>query len=122
GALRVALLDRRGRWITRTRVIGLADHLGGLATTISSGFDIVVLGHNPADMAAALARIADMGGGLAVIEEGREVFSLPLELVAFSLRPWAAGVQAKRQCNRLMEELGYRFADPGARTAILTYD
>src|SRR5207247_5097341 len=39
GALRVALLDRRGQWITRTRVIGLADRLGGLATTISSGFD-----------------------------------------------------------------------------------
>ncbi len=122
GALRVALLDRRGRWITRTRVIGLADRLGGLATTISSGFDIVVLGHNPADMAAALARIADMGGGLAVIEEGREVFSLPLELVAFSLWPWASVVQANRQFNRLMEERGYRFADPVFSLLFLTFD
>src|SRR5207247_1718088 len=122
GALRVALLDRRGQWITRTRVIGLADRLGGLATTISSGFDIVVLGHNPADMAAALARIADMGGGLAVIEEGREVFSLPLELVAFSLPPWADVVHATRQFNRLMEERGYRFADPVFSLLFLTFD
>jgi len=122
GALRVALLDRRGRWIIHTRVIGLADRLGGLATTISSGFDIVVLGHNPADMAAALARIADMGGGLAVIEEGREVFSLPMELAAFSLRPWAAVVQANRQFNRLMEERGYRFADPVFSLLFLTFD
>ena len=57
-----------------------------------------------------------------MIEEGREVFSLPLELVAFSLRPWADVVQANRQFNRLMEERGYRFADPVFSLLFLTFD
>ncbi|OLD46850.1 MAG: hypothetical protein AUI83_14850 [Armatimonadetes bacterium 13_1_40CM_3_65_7] len=122
GALRVALLDRRGRWITRTRVIGFTNRLGGLATTISSGFDVVVLGQNPADMAAALDRVADFGGGLVIIEGGREVFSLPLELGAFSLRSWADVVEANRQFNRLMQERGYRFADPVFSLLFLTFD
>ena len=122
GALRVAVLGRRGRWMTRTRVIGFTNRLGGLATTISSGFDVVVLGQNPADMAAALDRVADFGGGLVIIEEGREVFSLPLELGAFSLGSWADVVNANRQFNRLMQERGYRFADPVFSLLFLTFD
>src|SRR3989449_7026996 len=122
GALRVALLGRRGRWMTRTWVIGFTTRLGGLATTISSGFDVVVLGQNPADMAAALDRVADFGGGLVMIEEGREVFSLPLELGAFSLRSWADVVDANRHFNRLMQERGYRFADPVFSLLFLTFD
>ncbi len=122
GALLALLIDRRGRWITRARVIGLADRLGGLATTITSGFDVVVLGQNPADMAAAFARMADMGGGLVVVEDGREVFSLPLELGAFSLRPWAEVVDANRRFNTLMQERGYRFTDPIFSLLFLTFD
>lgn len=122
GALRVALLDRHGRWMTRTRIAGLVERLGGLATTVTSGFDVAVLGHNPVDMAAALARIADMGGGLVVIEDGREVFSLPLELGAFSLRSWDEVAQANQRFNRVMQERGYRFADPVFSLLFLTFD
>ncbi len=122
GALQAVLVDRHGRWITRARVIGLAGRLGGLATTITSGFDVAVLGQHPADMAAAFARMAGMGGGLVVVEGGREVFSLPLELGAFSLRPWAEVVDANRRFNALMHKRGYRFADPIFSLLFLTFD
>jgi len=122
GALQAVLVDRRGRWVTRGRLIGFADRVGGLATTITSGFDVAVLGQNPSDMAAACARMAGMGGGLVVVEGGREVFSLPLELVAFSLRPWAEVVDANRRFNALMRERGYRFADPIFSLLFLTFD
>lgn len=121
-ALRVGLLDRRGRWITQTRLIGLADRLGGLATTITSGFDVVVAGQDPPDMASALAAVADLGGGLVVVERGRTVFSLPLELGAFSLRSWTEVVAANRQFNHLVGERGYRFADPMFSLLFLTFD
>ncbi len=121
-ALQAALIDRRGRWITRARLLGFAGRLGGLATTITSGFDVAVLGQSPADMAAAYARMAGMGGGLVVVEGGREVFSLPLELVGFSLQPWAKVVDANRRFNTLMQERGYRFADPIFSLLFLTFD
>ncbi len=121
-ALHAALLDRRGQWITTSRVIGMADRLGGLATTISSGFDVVVLGQHPADMGAALARLAALGGGLVVMERGKEVFSFPLELGAFSLRPWAEVAAANRRFNALMRDHGYRFSDPIFSLLFLTFD
>lgn len=122
GALRAVLLDRRGRWVTRAWLVGFAGRLGGLATTISSGFDVVVLGQNPDDMAQALARLAGFGGGLVVTDGGRETFALPLELGAFSLQPWDAVVDANRRFNTLMQERGYRFADPLFSLLFLTFD
>jgi adenine deaminase len=121
-ALHVALLGRGGQWITQSKVIGFADELGGLATTISSGFDILVLGRNPTDMADALKRLAGMGGGLVVVERGRDVFSLPLELGAFSLRPWAEVAEANSRFNALLHERGYPFADPIFTLLFLTFD
>ena len=121
-ALHVALLDRGGRWITQTKLVGFAEKLGGLATTISSGFDVLVLGQNPTDMSDALMRLARMGGGLVVVEGGRDVFSLPLELAAFSLRPWGEVADANRRFNALLHERGYPFADPIFTLLFLTFD
>ncbi len=121
-ALRVALLGRSGQWITQTKLVGFADKLGGLATTISSGFDVLVLGQNPADMADALRRLVRMGGGLVVVEGGRDVFALPLELGAFSLRPWAEVADANRRFNALLHERGYLFTDPIFTLLFLTFD
>jgi adenine deaminase len=121
-ALHVALLGRSGHWITQTKLVGFAEKLGGLATTISSGFDVLVLGQNPTDMSDALRRLARMGGGLMVVEAGRDVFSLPLELGAFSLRPWGEVADANRRFNALLRERGYRFADPIFTLLFLTFD
>lgn len=121
-ALHMALLDRSGHWITQTKLAGFAEKLDGLATTISSGFDVLVLGQNPIDMSDALRRLARMGGGLVVVEGGRDVFSLPLELGAFSLRPWGEVADANRRFNVLLRERGYPFADPIFTLLFLTFD
>ena len=122
-ALRVMLVDRAGRWVTRAHVAGFADRLGGLATTISSAFDPLILGSDPADMAAAYRLLAHQGGGIAVVEDGATVFSLPLELGGiFSPRPWAAMVTANRQFLETLRERGYRFADPLFSLLFLTFD
>ncbi len=123
GTLQAALVDREGRWVTRCRLEGFVERLGGLATTVNTALDLLVVGQEPADMAAAAARVADLGGGVAVVEGGREVFSLPLELGGiFSARPWAAVVEANRRLSALLRARGYRFADPIYSLMFLTFD
>lgn len=121
-ALHAALIDRRGRWITRGRLAGFVDRLGGLATTVSSGFDIIVLGQHPADMALALRRLADLGGGLVIAEGNRVVYELPLEAVIYSTAPWAEVARANREFNDLMRARGYRHSDPIFVPLFLTFD
>lgn len=121
-AVQAALIDRRGRWITRSLLAGFTHRLGGLATTISSGFDIVVLGQRPKDMAQALARVADLGGGLVIVEGGQEVFTLPLELGAFTTWPWPKVIESNRRFVALMRDRGYPFSDPVFSLLFLTFD
>ncbi|MDQ7843873.1 MAG: adenine deaminase C-terminal domain-containing protein [Armatimonadota bacterium] len=123
GALHAALVDRHGRWITRARLLGFADRLGGLATTYSCSFrEAVVVGDDAADMATALARLAEDGGGVVVVEDGREVFRLPFEHRLYSGRPWAEVVEANRAFDRLMRARGYRFRDPLFTLLFLSFD
>jgi len=122
-ALHVALIDQRGRWITRSRLVGLVNHLGGLATTFSSSFgDVIVLGQRAEDMAEALDRLAQDGGGLVVVEHGEERFRLAFEDRIYSTRSWPEVVAANRQFNALMRERGYRFGDPLFSLLFLTFD
>lgn len=123
GWLQVALVDREGRWVTRCRLGGFAGRLGGLATTVNTALDLLVLGQDPTDMAAAAGRLADLGGGIAVVEGGREVFAFPLELGGiFSARGWNAVVEANRRLSALLRARGYRFGDPIYSLMFLTFD
>ncbi len=123
GLLQAALVDREGRWVTRCRFEGFAERLGGLATTVNTALDLLVVGQEPTDMAAAADRVADLGGGIAVVEGGREVFVLPLEMGGiFSARPWAAVVEANRRLSALLRVRGYRFGDPIYSLMFLTFD
>jgi adenine deaminase len=121
--LNAVLVDRHGRWATRCALAGFADHLGGLATTISSAFDVLVIGGDPADMATAYRRLRDQRGGIAVVERGDAIFSLPLELGGiFSSRPWDDLVEANRTFLAVLRTRGYRYADPLFSLLFLTFD
>ncbi len=121
--LTAMLVDRDGHWVTRCRLGGFADELGGLATTISSAFDPLVLGRDPADMARAYRRLRAQGGGIAVVDGGADVFALPLDLGGiFSARPWREVAAADRDFIRILRARGYRFADPLFSLLFLTFD
>jgi adenine deaminase len=122
-ALNAMLVDRHGRWATRCALAGFADHLGGLATTISSAFDVLIIGDDPDDMAAAYRRLKQQRGGIAVVDSGHDVFSLPLELGGiFSSRPWDELVEANRTFLAVLRTRGYRYADPLFSLLFLTFD
>ena len=116
------LIDRVGRWLSRCRLSGFVHHLGGVATTLNSAFHLLVLGQHPADMARAADRLAELGGGLVVVEGGREVLSLAFDAGPFSTRPWAEIVEVNRRFNDLMRERGFRFADPLFTLLFLPFD
>lgn len=122
-ALYVAMIDQRGRWITCSRLVGFVKRLGGLATTFSSSFgDVVVVGQRAEDMAAALDRLAQDGGGLVVVEHGEEIFRLAFEDRIYSTRSWSEVVAANRAFNALMRTRGYEFGDPLISLLFLTFD
>lgn len=120
--LQAVLIDRRGRWVTRCLLRGFVRRLGGLATMLNTAFDLLVVGHDPVDMAAAAARVAGMHGGIAIVEAGHELLSLPFDLGPFSSRPWADVVDVNRRFNALMRERGFPFSDPLFTLLFLTFD
>jgi adenine deaminase len=65
GLLHAALLDRRGTWIVRGLVAGLMPRLDGLATSLTTSMELLVLGREPRAMARAAARVAELQGGIA---------------------------------------------------------
>ncbi len=122
GVLSAAVVDRRGRWITHGRVAGVAARLGGLATSFTSGFDVAVLGQDPADMALALRLLADDGGGIVLVERGAVLFRLAFDLGCWSSQPWAEVVAANRRLAGLLADRGYPFRDPVYSLLFLTFD
>jgi len=121
-AMHVALIGRSGRWITRSRLVGFATRLGGVATSFTSGFDVAVLGQDPEDMELALRLLADDGGGFVMVENGQVLFRLAFDLGVWCSRPWAEVVAANRRFAALLAERGYRFRDPIYSLLFLTFD
>ncbi|MGH7309384.1 MAG: adenine deaminase C-terminal domain-containing protein, partial [Candidatus Rokuibacteriota bacterium] len=100
GDLFAALVDRGGRWVAPGVVAGFADRLDGLASTISTDFNILVLGRSPAAMAAAVNRVLDLHGGIVIVDSDRVAHELPLPvggvMMRGSLVQVAAGEDALR--------------------------
>jgi adenine deaminase len=80
GDLHAALVDRGGRWVAPAIVTGFADRLDALASTITTDFNILVVGRSPEAMAHAVNRVLELRGGI-VIADGdaiAEEWALPV--------------------------------------------
>ena len=94
-------------------VAGFADRLDGLATTISTDFNILALGRRPASLARAVNRLLDVHGGIVLVDGDEVVWELPLPLGGIMTRaslPEAA--RHERELVRHLAERGYSFHDP----------
>src|SRR5205085_83243 len=60
GDLFAALVDRAGRWVAPALVAGFGERVDGLASTITTDFNILALGRSPAAMARAVNRLRDV--------------------------------------------------------------
>jgi adenine deaminase len=113
GDAHAALLDRRGRWVAPALVAGFADRVDGLASTITTDFNILVVGRRPASMARAVNRLLDLHGGIVLADGDDIAWELPLPLGGIMTRvelPEAAA--RERELRAHLAARGYAFHEP----------
>ncbi|KAF1680981.1 MULTISPECIES: adenine deaminase [Bacillus] len=81
--LKIAVVERHQglKEIGLGVVNGFGFKSGAIATTIShDSHNIIAVGTNDADLAAAVNKLRDIGGGLTIIKNGEELHSVPLPI------------------------------------------
>jgi adenine deaminase len=119
--LKVSLINP-SRGIFTGFIRGLGIEAGALATSGSwETFGIVVVGANEGDMALAVNRVSELGGGIVLYVNGQRQAEVPLpvggvisELTTEEVARRLEAVQKK------IEELGFRFLDAALTLATLT--
>ena len=114
GDLHAALVDRAGRWVAPALLAGFADErLDGLATTITTDFNILAVGRRPEAMARAVNRLLAVRGGVVVVEGGEVAYELPLPLGGIMTRGTLAdAARWERELTRALADRGYAHHDP----------
>ena len=121
--IKVAVVERHGR----TGTIGLG-FVGGFglrrgAIASSVGHDshnITVVGLSDADMAAAVTRLAEIGGGFAVVDDGKILAELALPVAGLmSDQPFDTVRQGLVDLRAAAKSLGCTLAEPFLQVAFL---
>jgi adenine deaminase len=121
--LKIAVIERHlstGRMgIGFVRGFGL--ERGAMASTIAhDAHNIVVVGADDGDMARAAQRIAEIGGGIVVIESRGVKAELPLPIAGLlSDAPLAEVVEASEACVEALRALGCSYPSPFQTLAFL---
>ena len=94
---------------------------GALASTVAhDAHNIVVVGLDDGDMAVAVQRLAELGGGIAVVDGGDVRAELPLPVAGLLAdAPLADVIRMSLACNDAARELGWRGATPFLTLAFL---
>jgi len=98
---------------------GLRD--GALASTVAhDAHNLVVVGADDHDMATAAQRLAEVGGGIVVVHDGRVVAECPLPVAGLlSDQRLDVVVGQSRACNEAAHGLGWKGATPFLTLAFL---
>jgi adenine deaminase len=111
--LHAALLDRRGAWITRAGLAGFGPGVDGLASTLTTDYQILAMGRRPEAMARAINRVVARKGAVVLVDGERIVFELPLPIGGVMSRdPLTAVAERERRLKHLLRERGHAFHDP----------
>jgi adenine deaminase len=94
---------------------------GALASTVAhDAHNLVVVGADDADMAVSAQRLAEVGGGIVVVDAGRVVAECPLPVAGLlSDQPLDVVVAQSRACNAAAQGLGWAGATPFLTLAFL---
>ena len=94
---------------------------GALASTVAhDAHNLVVVGVTDEDMAFAVHRLAELGGGIVAVDRGRVVAECPLPVAGLlSDQPLDVVVAQSRACNEAAGELGWSGATPFLTLAFL---
>ena len=97
---------------------------GALASTVAhDSHNLVILGVNETDMLAAARHLMELGGGLAVVAEGRVLADLPLPVAGLlSPAPLEEVAQAHGRLREAYRSLGGTLADPFMTLSFLSLE
>ena len=95
-------------------VTGSGLQRGALASSVAhDAHNLVVVGMSDEDMAAAVSRLAEIGGGIVAVEQGNVVAECPLPIAGLlSDAPLAEVIEQSRACNDAAHLLGWSGATP----------
>ncbi len=114
--LHLAMIDRlaKGTGIGRGFVQGFGLRSGAIATTVNAVCEnIAIVGTNPADMALAANRLAEVGGGKIVVSEGEVRALVELPILGLLAEAPLDDVMAKFDAAfAAIRELGCAFQSP----------
>jgi adenine deaminase len=113
---KIAVVERHlgtGR-IGRGYVQGSGLQRGALASTVShDAHNIIVIGIGEADMARAVERLGELGGGIVVVDAGEIAAELPLPVAGLLAdAPLADVIEQSLACNDAARALGWSGATP----------
>jgi adenine deaminase len=113
---KIAVVERHlgtGR-IGRGYVQGSGLQRGALASTVShDAHNIIVIGIDEADMARAVERLGELGGGIVVVDAGEIAAELPLPVAGLLAdAPLADVIEQSLACNDAARALGWSGATP----------
>jgi len=121
--LHAALVDRSGRWVAPALLAGFADHLDGLAATVSTDFNILAIGRSPQAMATAVNRLLELRGGIVIVDGAEVAWELPLPLGGVMTRLELPEAAAREdELHALLRARGYAFHDPFFTMLFLSAD
>ncbi len=94
---------------------------GALASTVAhDAHNLIVVGADDEGMAFAVTRLAELGGGIVAVDQGRVVAECPLPVAGLlSDQPLDVVVAQSRSCNEAATGLGWSSATPFLTLAFL---
>jgi adenine deaminase len=120
---KIAVLERHlGTGRTGLGLVrGFGLERGALASTVAhDAHNIVVIGVDDGDMAAAVGRLRELGGGVVVVEDGTVRAELPLPIAGLvSTAPLVEVVASSRACVEAAHALGCPLPSPFQTLAFL---
>jgi adenine deaminase len=102
-------------------VAGSGLQRGALASTVAhDAHNLVVVGMSDDDMAVAAMRLAEIGGGIVAVEDGKVLAECPLPVAGLlSDAPLGVVIEQSRACNEAAASLGWQGATPFLTLAFL---
>ncbi len=117
------LLARDGSRATAAFLRGFGRGIMGLATTLNSACEYLLIGKDVLTMQGALDRLAELAGGIVVMNGGHLTAELSLPLGGrMSPAPLKEIAAQYSRIKEVMGELGYRFHDPAYTLHFLSGD